>query len=102
MRKTTLIVLTLTLCILNSGCDSKPIATEVNDPVVSNSPSAVNSPSIPEPEMSAEEQYQLGIKYYNGDGVFQDYTEAAKWYRLAAEQGLCVLGGLVTALAENQ
>ena len=25
--------------------------------------------------------------YYNGRGVPQDYTEALKWYRLAAEQG---------------
>jgi uncharacterized protein len=25
--------------------------------------------------------------YYNGQGVRQDYTEAAKWTRKAAEQG---------------
>ena len=25
--------------------------------------------------------------YGNGNGVAQDYAEAAKWYRLAAEQG---------------
>ena len=25
--------------------------------------------------------------YDNGDGVPQDYKEAVKWYRLAAEQG---------------
>ena len=25
--------------------------------------------------------------YYNGQGLSQDYDEAAKWYRLAAEQG---------------
>jgi TPR repeat protein len=25
--------------------------------------------------------------YYQGRGVPQDYTEAVKWYRLAAEQG---------------
>ena len=25
--------------------------------------------------------------YDNGDGVVQDYAEAVKWYRLAAEQG---------------
>lgn len=32
-------------------------------------------------------QYNLGEKYYNGDGVPQDLAEAAKWYRLAADQG---------------
>ena len=32
-------------------------------------------------------QFNLGVMYYNGDGVPQDYSEAAKWYRKAAEQG---------------
>ena len=35
----------------------------------------------------AEAQYYLGYCYYNGKGVTQDYTEAVKWYRKAAEQG---------------
>ncbi len=29
----------------------------------------------------------LGKMYENGEGVPQDYKEAVKWYRLAAEQG---------------
>ena len=32
-------------------------------------------------------QNNLGIMYYNGEGVRQDNTEAAKWYRKAAERG---------------
>ena len=32
-------------------------------------------------------QFNLGLMYYNGNGVAQDYAEAMKWYRLAAEQG---------------
>jgi TPR repeat protein len=35
----------------------------------------------------ATAQYNLGVIYYNGLGVGQDYQEAVKWYRLAAEQG---------------
>ena len=35
----------------------------------------------------ASAQYTLGVMYYNGNGVPQDYQEAAKWYLLAAEQG---------------
>jgi TPR repeat protein len=34
----------------------------------------------------AEAQNNLGLMYYEGEGVSQDYMEAAKWYRLAAEQ----------------
>ncbi len=35
----------------------------------------------------AEAQYALGECYEEGEGVEQDLEEAAKWYRLAAEQG---------------
>ena len=31
-------------------------------------------------------QFNLGVAYYTGQGVPQDYTEAVKWYRKAAEQ----------------
>ena len=36
---------------------------------------------------NASAQYNLGVMYANGRGVPQDYAEAMKWYRLAAEQG---------------
>jgi uncharacterized protein len=32
-------------------------------------------------------QYDMGVLYQHGQGVAQDYKEAAKWYRLAAAQG---------------
>ncbi|HEM9355462.1 TPA: sel1 repeat family protein, partial [Streptococcus agalactiae] len=32
--------------------------------------------------------YNLGVRYDNGRGVRQDYTQAVQWYRKAAEQGL--------------
>jgi TPR repeat protein len=52
----------------------------MNDPIDNNSNPSTN-------EMSAEEQYQLGKKYYDGNGVNRDYKEALKWFRLAADQG---------------
>lgn len=36
---------------------------------------------------SASAQFHLGVAYYHGDGVPQDYDESLRWYRLAAEQG---------------
>ena len=30
-------------------------------------------------------QFSLGVMYLNGKGVPQDYSEAVKWYQLAAE-----------------
>lgn len=37
-----------------------------------------------------EGQFQMGIQYEHGQfGFPQDYFEAAKWYRKAAEQGHC-------------
>ena len=35
----------------------------------------------------AEAQFHLATMYYVGEGVAQDYAEAAKWIRKAAEQG---------------
>ncbi len=32
-------------------------------------------------------QYNLGLMYYNGTGVEKDQSEAAQWYRRAADQG---------------
>jgi len=31
-------------------------------------------------------QYQLGVLYLNGNGAIQDFEEAAKWFKLAAEK----------------
>lgn len=35
-----------------------------------------------------EAQFEMGMIYYFGNGVAQDYNEAVEWYKLAAEQGL--------------
>ena len=36
----------------------------------------------------AEAQFMLGERHFLGKGVPQNEREAAKWYRLAAEQGI--------------
>ena len=36
----------------------------------------------------ADAQFNLGFGTGNGEGVAQDYSEAMKWYHLAAAQGL--------------
>ena len=38
-------------------------------------------------EGDARAQFRLGLMYAEGEGVSQDYAEAEKWYRLAAEAG---------------
>jgi len=35
----------------------------------------------------AEEQFAMGDRYYNGDGVEQEYKQAVYWYTQAAQQG---------------
>jgi TPR repeat protein len=35
---------------------------------------------------SADAQFSLGLKFANGNGPARDYTQAARWYRQAAEQ----------------
>jgi TPR repeat protein len=38
----------------------------------------------------ADAQNNLGTCYYNGQGVPQDYAQAAGWYRKAADQGFAL------------
>ena len=35
----------------------------------------------------ASAQFNLGVMYYDGQGVKQDYFKAVEWYQKAAEQG---------------
>ena len=44
-------------------------------------------PSCSRTGRTTDAQYRLWKMYYNGESVAQDYQEAVKWLRLAAEQG---------------
>jgi len=50
---------------------------------------------------SALSQYNLGVHYANGNEVPQDFVEAVRWYRMAAERGrgagVLVVAGPITA-----
>ena len=46
---------------------------------------ALNLPAAEKGDAVA--QLNIGLMYYNGQGVEQDYAEAAKWWRKAADQG---------------
>jgi hypothetical protein len=41
-----------------------------------------------EEEATAEDQFRTAMQYYRGEGVPQDYEQAAQWCRKAAERGL--------------
>ena len=43
-----------------------------------------------EGQEDAQAQYNLAIKYYDGDGVEQDFKEAVKWFQKAADQGFAL------------
>ena len=42
---------------------------------------------IADERKNADAQYNLGSMYRNGEGVAQDYGEAAQWFTRAAEEG---------------
>jgi len=39
-------------------------------------------------------QYQLGVRYHEGEGADQNYVEALKWFNLAADQGSVLAQGM--------
>jgi uncharacterized protein len=47
------------------------------------------------------DEWFVGLAYEKGDGVPQDYTKAAEWYRKSAEQGNVRGQTLLAALYEN-
>ena len=49
----------------------------------------------------ADAQYNLGLMYYNGEGVPQDDTEAVRWWRAAAEQGFANAQSNLGVMYEN-
>jgi GAF domain-containing protein/Sel1 repeat-containing protein/PilZ domain-containing protein len=44
-----------------------------------------------------EAQWQLGIRYHNGNGIARDDAQAVKWFELAAEQGNVAAQGALGA-----
>lgn len=43
---------------------------------------------LPANQGNADAQYNVGLCYYYGNGVKQDYKEAMKWYELAAKKNV--------------
>lgn len=71
----------LMLPMLLSACHSKPAATPERDTLASVVQAAEQG--------DAKAQMRMGIIYDNGlEGRLQDYAQAARWYRMAALQGL--------------
>lgn len=57
-----------------------------NDPDTQHAPTRL--PHQQAARGDAEAQFQLGLRYAEGDGVIRDDKEAARWFALAARQGL--------------
>jgi hypothetical protein len=92
----------LTLMALTVVILAGPSAASAREPVPQRQPSAQGpassssaSPSFDIAGLTARAesgdaraQFDLGWKYHEGDGIPQDYEQAARWLRRAADQGL--------------
>src|SRR5260221_6289640 len=65
--------------------DRRP--AEARDPVKTTAPSALSSLRVRAAAGDAEAQFQLGGFYETGRGVPQNFVDAVKWFKAAAEQG---------------
>lgn len=74
-----------TISIINDGQKDTSVAevpTSITPPQTTEQHCTLNN------SHSVDELYELGRDYYYGwNDKLQDYTESAKWYRIAAEQG---------------
>jgi len=75
MKLTLITILALGLCL--ASCSTTPESL----------PKDFKSLKALAEQGNSDAQANLGVMYYNGDGVKQDYKEAVKWSRKAAEQG---------------
>lgn len=83
------IYLTLLLCLFAS----LPVRADFNDGVVAYLMGQYDTAyatmrSLAESSNHAYAQYYVGMMHLNGQGVAQDYEEAASWFRKAAEQSI--------------
>jgi TPR repeat protein len=83
----------LSLAVLVAGCDNAPPGTHPQSPKTETSTKQVadlirsaegrdgQGPSV------QQAQFELGERYYRGEGVPRDVAKAAEWWQQAAEQG---------------
>lgn len=81
-----------TLATTGTGSDSelgeRPSAVRVKSEAAAASQSQATEPETSaDAQFDSELQFRMGVRYAQGDGVPQDFSEAAKWYRRAAEAG---------------
>uniref|UniRef100_UPI002A0A34FA tetratricopeptide repeat protein n=1 Tax=Psychrobacter sp. HII-4 TaxID=1569264 RepID=UPI002A0A34FA len=85
---TTVLALSTGLAISACSAESANEATQYSVQSIENSDSRDFESVYAEANQGdPQAQFQLGSMYENGEGVSQDKTKAADWYRKSAEQG---------------
>ena len=109
-----------TTTVVPAPAPARPAKTETGSATITPAPSATPAPSKPVTSAplndvsSAERnlrsaavagdaiaQYEVGLRYANGDNVPQDLKQAAYWYGQAATQGLAIAQYRLAALYEK-
>ena len=75
--------------------------TSVPATVAGNMPGEVRTLQTKAEGGDADAQFALGMRYFEGDGVPQNDTEATKWIRRAAAQGHTSAGNLLNAMTRG-
>jgi TPR repeat protein/predicted secreted protein len=80
------------VAMLDTDTETDQTSINIDEPIIEELAEDVTSSKIERLRPLAiqgdqEAQYELGALYYSGDSVKQDYSQAALWYRRAAQQG---------------
>lgn len=73
----------------DTGCSDRPRSTSTFDPNAGGNPDAERRLAAlkAKAEQDPRAAYDLGLRYFRGDGVRQDSYQALQWMRDAAERG---------------
>jgi uncharacterized protein len=83
MTRFPLLIMTIALCVLPACADRQAVPSDV----LKDRAAEIDKLLSGAEQGTAEDKYNLGVRYERGMVVQQDYHEAVRWYRLSAMQG---------------
>src|SRR5437667_1616860 len=97
VARATTFMFKLTVLIFGSSLVFAGFLSELNATTVKHDQKSFEQIKTEAERGDADAEYELGRRYYTGDGTPKDLVEAVKWVRKAADHGLAIAQGALGA-----